>query len=96
MTMLHMHSVVNSDPYALITEDDVMFEMDVDFLSLAQSAPKGFGALQLMTSNPYPIDNLWKDYKTKKIDENSNGRNKVKPNVKISLWDLRPYSSQAW
>jgi hypothetical protein len=28
------------NPYALITEDDVNFEMDVDFMSLAESAPK--------------------------------------------------------
>lgn len=28
------------NPYALITEDDVNFEMDVDFMSLAKSAPK--------------------------------------------------------
>lgn len=28
------------NPYALITEDDVNFEMDVDFRSLAESAPK--------------------------------------------------------
>lgn len=38
------------NPYALITEDDVNFEMDVDFRSLAESAPKVkiFSSLQFM------------------------------------------------
>eukprot|EP01034_Spumella_vulgaris_P028882 gene28882-35829_t len=37
--------------YALIIEDDVQFEFDIDFLHLIESAPKDFAVLQLMTSN---------------------------------------------
>ena len=52
-----------SNPYALITEDDINFEMDVDLLTLAEHAPKNFGVLQLMTSASSYVGSLWKKYK---------------------------------
>jgi len=53
------------NPYALITEDDINFEMDVDFMSLAESAPMNFGVLQLMTSSSSYVDSLWRKYAKK-------------------------------
>ena len=51
-----------TNPYALIVEDDVNFEMDVDFAAMADKAPEGFGILQLMTSSSHDVDRLWKVY----------------------------------
>jgi GR25 family glycosyltransferase involved in LPS biosynthesis len=52
---VHDETVDPANPYALIVEDDVSFEMDVDFKTLAESAPKNFGILQLMTSNGWEV-----------------------------------------
>ena len=82
--------------YALITEDDVCFEMDVDFLKLAQSAPKNFGALQLMTSSSPVVKDYWKKYKHElgvKMN-NSNYNTSIFPNQ--LLWKRRKYDSQYW
>ena len=49
-------------PYALILEDDTQIAFETDFLALAESAPKGFGILQLVTSNDYDVKSLLKDY----------------------------------
>jgi hypothetical protein len=60
-----LRTAVNSgsdSPYALILEDDVEFSFDIDFHALAESAPKGFGILQLMTSNDGNLQYLWRKY----------------------------------
>lgn len=49
--------------YALILEDDMEIAFDIDYELLIASAPKGFGILQLVTSNSYDITQLWKQYK---------------------------------
>ena len=49
-----------SSEYALITEDDVQFQFDVDYDKLVKSVPdKDFGILQLITSNIEGINRLW-------------------------------------
>jgi GR25 family glycosyltransferase involved in LPS biosynthesis len=48
-----IHDQANSKhPYALITEDDVLFKFKVNFTALAESAPSDFTFLQLMISAP--------------------------------------------
>lgn len=53
--------------YALILEDDLQFSFGVDFAGLIESAPKDFAVLQLITSNVYSINNLWKVYRRHKL-----------------------------
>jgi GR25 family glycosyltransferase involved in LPS biosynthesis len=68
-----------SNPYALITEDDVHYEMDVDFLTMAENAPKGFGSLQLITSSSVHVTNYWSKYKSetrKKMNEKASSSSK--------------------
>lgn len=55
-------SSTSSFPYALIIEDDVKFEFDIDWLGLIEDAPKDFTILQLTTSNDEMVDQLWKQY----------------------------------
>ena len=56
-----IHSKSDS-PYALILEDDTSIAFDTDFLAMAEMAPKGFGVLQLVTSNDYDVRSLINDY----------------------------------
>jgi GR25 family glycosyltransferase involved in LPS biosynthesis len=49
--------------YALILEDDIRFQYDINFEELIASAPKNFGVLQLMTSHYDQILNLWNSYR---------------------------------
>eukprot|EP01040_Poterioochromonas_malhamensis_P019257 gene19257-22698_t len=41
----------NDSPYALIMEDDLNMEMEVDWNGMTEKAPEDFAILQLMTSN---------------------------------------------
>ena len=50
--------------YALILEDDTNIAFDTDFLEMAEMAPKGFGVLQLVTSNDHDVRSLINDYET--------------------------------
>ena len=82
--------------YALITEDDVSFEMDVDFLTLAELAPKGFGALQLMTSSSPVVKNYWEKYK-QEISLKMNASDYEKSTFPNELlWKRRKFDSQYW
>lgn len=58
---IHDTTMRDSD-YALILEDDIRFKFDVDFAKLIESAPKGFGILQLVTSNVEAIHKLWDSF----------------------------------
>lgn len=62
-TAVHDDKISPSSPYAIIMEDDVRFEMDVNFVIMASNAPKDFGILQLMMSNSYELNFMWPDYK---------------------------------
>lgn len=100
--LIAIHTAVHdethkSNPYALITEDDVHFEMDVDFLTMAENAPKGFGALQLITSSSIHVTSFWTKYK-----KDSSSKMAVK-NFKFpkkysseTLWSLRKHDSPYW
>eukprot|EP01034_Spumella_vulgaris_P022210 gene22210-28324_t len=60
---VHDPVFMSSSPYALILEDDVHFEFEVDFERLVESAPKDFAVLQLMTSNAEQSKNMFNYYK---------------------------------
>ena len=51
-------------PYALILEDDTSIAFDIDFFAMAEIAPKGFGILQLVTSNDHDVKLLINSYIT--------------------------------
>jgi GR25 family glycosyltransferase involved in LPS biosynthesis len=57
-----VYSTTARSRYALIVEDDVYFPFDIDFEKLAQSAPKGFGILQLFNSNQGSMQSTWDSY----------------------------------
>jgi GR25 family glycosyltransferase involved in LPS biosynthesis len=57
-----IYSTTAKSRYALIVEDDVYFPFDIDFDMLIQSAPKGFGILQLFNSNQGSMQATWDKY----------------------------------
>jgi GR25 family glycosyltransferase involved in LPS biosynthesis len=57
-----IYSTTAKSRYALIVEDDVYFPFDIDFDALVQSAPKGFGILQLFNSNQNSMQSTWDKY----------------------------------
>lgn len=86
-----------NNPYAIITEDDIEFEMDVDFLTLAENAPAGFGVLQLTTSSGTAVDSFWEKYKiemNRKVKNNFNFSQSQFPST--ILWNRRVYDSPFW
>jgi GR25 family glycosyltransferase involved in LPS biosynthesis len=68
VTLSHLYAIRSAiysskqlhSKYALILEDDLQFSFGVDFMGLIESAPKDFGVLQLITSNVFSVNNLWK------------------------------------
>lgn len=52
----------STEEFGLIMEDDVELLYDIDFERLIQTAPKSFGILQLVTSNPVAVANLLESY----------------------------------
>lgn len=62
---VHDTDISPSSPYALIIEDDVLFELDTNFTALAAAAPAGFGILQLMSSNEHQVEKQWGIYQEK-------------------------------
>lgn len=63
-----IYSKTATSRYALIIEDDVFFPFDIDYNVLAQSAPGGFGILQLFNSNLPTMKQSWESY----VSNNSN------------------------
>lgn len=57
-----IYSNTSISRYAIIVEDDVKFPFDVDYEALAQTAPKGFGILQLFNSNRHTMIYTWTNY----------------------------------
>jgi GR25 family glycosyltransferase involved in LPS biosynthesis len=52
-------------PYALIVEDDIRFELKVNWLQMIEiSAPRDWKILQVFTSNAVFSKKLWKDYQS--------------------------------
>lgn len=58
-----IHSL-NSSPYAVIAEDDIVIAFDIDFDELIKSAPIDFTILQLITSNDILVRSSWELYKS--------------------------------
>lgn len=52
----------SSSPYTLILEDDTSIAFKVDFKKMVETAPAGFGILQLVTSNDKSVRSLAKAY----------------------------------
>jgi GR25 family glycosyltransferase involved in LPS biosynthesis len=71
VTVSHLHAIYRAihnhgsrdEEYALILEDDLVFAAEIDFKRLISDAPKDFLILQLVTSNSYVVDHLFKFYK---------------------------------
>jgi GR25 family glycosyltransferase involved in LPS biosynthesis len=59
---VHDEVVDPENPFALILEDDIALQFDVDFRSIAKSAPDNFGILQLTTSNSVEVDRMWREF----------------------------------
>ena len=83
----------SANPYALITEDDVNFEMDVDLLTLAENAPPGFGTLQLITSNSAYARQLWQSYKKKFVGDFMKSESSFPHH---NVWSVRRFNSPFW
>lgn len=101
--LIAMHTAIydemsKDNQYALITEDDVSFEMDVDFLTLAELAPKDFGALQLMTSSSLVVKNYWNKYKEDLSIHKTNASTKhgITAFPDELIWKRRKVNSQYW
>eukprot|EP00605_Chrysophyceae_sp_TOSAG23-4_P002837 GSChrysophyteH1.ASY1.ANO1.3125.1 assembled CDS len=71
--------------YAIITEDDVVFPFSVDWKGLIESAPAGFGILQLFNSNEESMQSLFKNYQKSSAKAGSDYRNPEK----LKLWHER-------
>lgn len=81
-------------PYALITEDDVLYELDVNFTSLALSAPENFGLLQLMTSNAGQVQEHYRLYEKSMGSESY--RSYMDLNTKNPLWTRWTIEKSLW
>lgn len=57
-----IYSTTSNSRYAIIIEDDVKFPFDVDYEALANTAPPGFGILQLFNSNKQSMVYSWGEY----------------------------------
>jgi GR25 family glycosyltransferase involved in LPS biosynthesis len=72
-----VHSTEFTSRYALITEDDVLFPFEIDWTTLARSAPAGFGILQMFNSNHESLRSSFGNYQ------------KARANGKLRLWHER-------
>mmetsp|Transcript_4736 Transcript_4736/g.7774 ORF Transcript_4736/g.7774 Transcript_4736/m.7774 type:complete len:286 (-) Transcript_4736:482-1339(-) len=57
------HSTTAKSKYALITEDDIFFAVDIDWQAMINSAPNDFGFLQLFSMHNELTAAHWQDYK---------------------------------
>ena len=57
----HRSSPTKKD-YALILEDDISFNYEIDFKKLVNSAPKNFSVMQLSVNSEYMVKRMWKQY----------------------------------
>lgn len=74
---------LSGTPYALILEDDIMFNFEIDYPQLIAVLPEGFGFFQLVTSHIQSIDHGWKEY-LKDFDEYWSVRNN-------EMWSAQGY-----
>lgn len=78
VTISHLHTIYRSiyenidtknsqyKKYALILEDDLQFDFEIDFQSLIDQLPKDFAVVQLITSNYDSVNSLYKIYNSRK------------------------------
>lgn len=57
-----IESKTSTSKYAVITEDDILFPLDIDFNLMIASAPKDFAILQLFNSNEATMLAGWINY----------------------------------
>lgn len=98
--LIAVHTAIHDEsnkgiPYALICEDDISFELDVDLLTLAENAPKGFGTLQLMTSASNYVNSLWNKYQERVSILGRKSRNNVTFPHDL-IWSPRKYDAPYW
>lgn len=68
VTLSHLQAIrsaiysASSSPYALILEDDTGIAFKINFTEMVETAPLGFGILQLVTSNDRSVKMLSKAY----------------------------------
>ena len=68
VTLSHLQAIRSaiysgsSSPYALILEDDTGIAFKINFMEMVETAPSGFGILQLVTSNDRSVKALAKAY----------------------------------
>ncbi len=104
--LLAVEDDYNSSPYALIIEDDVSLEMDVNWKEMIENAPDDFSILQLTTSNSEAVTKMWKEYvEISQEDGNSQSSTfllrgsssaQVRDVRASSQWKLRKWDSALW
>ena len=57
-----VHSTTTKSKYAVIMEDNIHMSISTDFSAIAESAPRDFGILQLMTTSPTHIPQMCAAY----------------------------------
>lgn len=62
ISLIHQDPRLHLSNYALILEDDVRWEYHINFTDLIHHIPNDLNILQLMTSNPDAIVQLWGKY----------------------------------
>lgn len=91
---VHDQDIDPLNEFALIMEDDVNIEFDIDFRLLALTAPKEFGIIQLITSDSTVANRLWNEYK-KAIINNNNQTDDMKT-ISSTLFTKRKTSDPFW
>ena len=91
-TAVHDEPSLSSE-YALIMEDDVLFNFDVNFHKLIQSVPnKDFGILQLITSNVEGINRLWTSFRSGNgLWSNNTWDTLTKDRKAVLFWSAQAY-----
>jgi GR25 family glycosyltransferase involved in LPS biosynthesis len=92
---------LNNFPYALIIEDDVQFELPVNWVEMVEETivyyPK-FSILQLTTSNSLRTRELWREYLNMTSEEEAENKNNGRSRVHSAdnQWNLRKWDSDFW
>jgi GR25 family glycosyltransferase involved in LPS biosynthesis len=91
---------LNNFPYALIIEDDVQFELPVNWVEMVEETivyyPK-FSILQLTTSNSLRSRELWEEYLNMiSGEEETENKNTRRTHSADKQWYLRKWDSDFW
>ena len=101
----HSRAHPEAPPYALIIEDDISLEFNVDFRQLVNDAPPDFKIIQLGSSNYKQMRELWWTFfnSTTGADDPSKGNN-LRGQLSLhryaagpsNLFSLRAWNSSLW